>query len=629
MRIRTMPLDAVRLRAGLFDERRQHNRAYLLSLTADNLLQNHYLEAGIWNRLWHLQPSSEDPESRGVGRHWGWESPGGQLRGHFVGHWLSAAAREVAVTGDPHLRACVADIVGGLARCQQANDGEWVFSIPPRYLDLLADGRTVWAPQYTIHKTLMGLVDAARDLDDPVALEVARKAGHWFARWAARFDRDQFDDILDVETGGMLEVWADLLELTGETVFHDLLDRYYRGRLFDRLVAGIDVLTNMHANTTIPEVLGAARAFEVTGESRWADVVQAYWSWAVDRRGTFCTGGQTAGEIWTPPFEFAARRGDKNQEHCVVYNMIRLADVLFRWTGEARYLDYIERNLFNGLLAQQHPRTGMVTYFLPLEAGARKRWGTPTEDFWCCHGTLVQAHTRHSSLVFYEDGETIVVAQLIPAELRVDRAGSPVRVRMESRETAARVGPDANAGQAGARHRPDSWGLALRIESEQDVELTLRVRIPSWVAGEAQIARDGEPLDTRPANGFVELRHAGGRTEFEITLPARLWTDPVPDEPGTVAFLHGPVVLAGLTDVESRLVGDVDEPATILSPDNERQWAQWLHGYRTVGQPASIRFRPLHEVIDEPYTVYFPVAAGDASGLRPGADTTDETVAGA
>ena len=131
----------------------------------------------------------------------------------------------------------------------------------------------------------------------------------------------------------------------------------------------------MHANTTIPEVLGAARAYEVTGDDRWRGIVEAYWDWAVTRRGTFCTGGQTSGEIWTPPFAFASRRGEKTQEHCTVYNMIRLADVLFRWSGEVAYLDYIERNLYNGILAQQHPETGMVAYFLPLEGGARQGLG--------------------------------------------------------------------------------------------------------------------------------------------------------------------------------------------------------------------------------------------------------------
>ena len=84
----------------------------------------------------------------------------------------------------------------------------------------------------------------------------------------------------------------------------------------------------MHANTTIPEVQGAARAWEVTGERRWRDIVEAYWRSAVTDRGYFATGGQTNGEIWTPPFKQAAHLSEKNQEHCVVYNMMRLADYL-------------------------------------------------------------------------------------------------------------------------------------------------------------------------------------------------------------------------------------------------------------------------------------------------------------
>ena len=110
----------------------------------------------------------------------------------------------------------------------------------------------------------------------------------------------------------------------------------------------------MHANTTIPEILGAARAWEVTGDDRWRAIVDAYWRAAVTERGYFATGGQTCGEIWTPPHEQAARLGDKNQEHCTVYNMMLLADRLLRWTGDPAYADYWERNLYNGILAQQH-----------------------------------------------------------------------------------------------------------------------------------------------------------------------------------------------------------------------------------------------------------------------------------
>jgi DUF1680 family protein len=198
-----------------------------------------------------------------------------------------------------------------------------VFGISPRLFHRLAAGKAVWAPQYVAHKTLMGLVDVVRDLGDRRALKIAVNAASWFDAWSSGMDRERFTDLLDIETGGMIEVWADLLELcadepcaddvAGVELFARLLERYRHSRFFDPLVAGHDVLTNGHANTTIPEVLGAARAYEVTGDARWRAVVEAYWRSAVTDRGAFCTGGQSAGEIWTPPFEFAARRGDKNQ----------------------------------------------------------------------------------------------------------------------------------------------------------------------------------------------------------------------------------------------------------------------------------------------------------------------------
>jgi DUF1680 family protein len=440
------------------------------------------------------------------------------------------------------------------------------------------------------------------------ALQVADRAAAWFLRWTDRFGRDELDDILDVETGGMVEVWADLLEFTGDAQYRTLLDRYYRSRLFDPLLQGVDVLTNMHANTTIPEVLGAARAYEVTREERWHDIVTAYWRSAVTGRGTFCTGGQTAGEIWTPPFEFAARRGDKNQEHCTVYNMMRLADYLFRWTGDPSYLEYYESNAINGILAQQNPDTGMVAYFLPLNGGARKHWGSPTYDFWCCHGTLVQAHTRHNEAVFYGDGSNgILVARFLDAVLTTAVDGVPVEIAIELKDTTVEASPDANAAQAGSRHRPTSWGVSLRIRATQPKTFSIRLRIPEWVVGTPTIELDDQNVPVEVEDGFAVLERTWSDSTIDVTLPTSLRTVAIPDEPGTVAFLDGPVVLAGECDHEPTLVGDLAEPTALLVPDNERQWGEWLQTYRTIGQPRSIRFRPLNEIVDQPYTVYFPV----------------------
>ncbi|WP_181074982.1 beta-L-arabinofuranosidase domain-containing protein [Rathayibacter sp. AY1A1] len=474
-----------RLERGVLDARRRLNRDYLLSLTDEGLLQNFLIEAGIGDQGWHLHPSQDSREARGLDRHWGWETPGSQLRGHFLGHWLSAAAREVAVTGDPLLRVRIDSVLDGLERCQEENGGGWIWAIPRGYLDRLATGRPVWAPQYAMHKLLMGLVDLHLDLGDERALRMARAATVPLLEWVRGFDDAAFQEILEVETGGMLEVWADLLAITGDPVYTELLGRYDRRSLFEGLLEGRDVLTNMHANTTIPEVLGAARAYEVTGDERWRRIVEAYWEQAVTLRGTFCTGGQTSGEIWTPPFAFAVRRGEKTQEHCVVYNMIRLADVLLRWTGDLAYADYIERNLWNGLLAQQNPRTGMVAYFLPLEGGARKDWGSPTEDFWCCHGTLVQAHTRHSGLVFYRGGDAeLTIAQHVDASLRLPSAAGDAAVRVEVLDTAGYVGPDANAGAAGDVHRPTASRIRVEIVSEEGVALHVRLRVPEWTVGD-------------------------------------------------------------------------------------------------------------------------------------------------
>lgn len=616
MPLSPLPLGSVRLLPGLFDSRRALNAGYVADLEPRALVQNVLLEAGIGDQEWHLSFAGDNPDPKAAERHWGWETPGSLLRGHFLGHWLSAAARETAVTGDALLRAKLDEVLATLDRCQREHGGEWIWAIPPHFLERLGRGLPTWAPQYAMHKTLMGLMDVYRDLGEERALRMAHAASGWVDRWSADFDVTDFQEILETETGGMLEVWADLLEATGDPRYERLLERYWHRSLFDELRKGNDVLTNMHANTTIPEILGAARAYEVTGESAWREVVMQYWRVAVTERGTFCTGGQTSGEVWTPPNAFAARRGEKTQEHCSVYNMIRLADLLFRWTADVEYLDYIERNLYNGILAQQHPSTGMPAYFLPLEGGARKNWGTQTNDFWCCHGTLVQAHTRHSSLIHYTDDAdgSIVIAQLIPSALQTDAYGAPLSVSLEEVGVPERVGPDANRGARASDHRPREHRVRITVTTPDGAGRRVRVRVPAWSTGTPEVMSAVHVVAS--GDGFLTFDHRGGVTSVEVAFTKVLQAIPIPDEPTTVAFADGPVVLAGLVDHEARLDGNPAHPERLLTPDNERQWSQWLPGYRTVGQARSIRFRPLYEIADEQFSVYFPVGTADTTAAH-------------
>ena len=252
----------ISLNEGELIRRRNDNREYLMSLTTRNLMYNYELEAALTH-------DACIPE----GIHGGWESPTCQLRGHFLGHWLSAAAMLIADTNDKELKAKADTIIERLAACQEANGGRWGASIPEKYLYRIADGKGIWAPHYTLHKTFMGLVDMYRFTGNETALTIADNFADWFLDWSEHFNREQLDNILDFETGGMLEIWVQLYDITGKDKYKTLMDRYYRGRLFDSLLNGEDPLTNMHANTTIPEVLGAACAYEVTGDSKYKDIV--------------------------------------------------------------------------------------------------------------------------------------------------------------------------------------------------------------------------------------------------------------------------------------------------------------------------------------------------------------------
>lgn len=587
----------VKLLPGLFKKRFDVNRSYMISLETQNLLQNHYMEAGLWA-----------PWGKPENAHWGWESPTCQIRGEFLGHWLSAAAHVYATTGDQEIKGKADYIVSEVARCQEENGGEWAGPIPEKYLDWLARGKTVHAPQCTVHRNMMGLYDMYAWAGNTQALEILVKWSRWFSRWTSQFTRDQFDDILDVETGGMLEVWADLYGATGEKEHFELIKRYDRRRLFDPLIAGKDVLTNMHANTTIPEVLGAARAWEVTGEARWRSIVEAYWSSAVVDRGSYCTGGQTNGELWTAPQQLAIRLGERTQEHCTVYHMMRLADYLLRWTGDASYDDYWERNLYNGSLAQQHPETGMVTYFLPLRSGSAKKWGTPTDDFWCCQGTLLQAHTVYANHIFYEERDNLVLSQYIPCQLDWNRNGTSVRLTL------------TEDPHLEAYRRPCSRSYELKITCAQPQEFALKFRLPWWMNSGPEVIVNGErqAISGNPSN-YVSIRRVWQDDTIQISLPQGLSVSRLPDRPDTVAFMEGPVVLAAVlgngtgktraveTLNEKTLYGKTDEPTTVLVPDNERDSSRWRTGYRTQGQEQNMRFIPLYEIQDESYAVYFPI----------------------
>ena len=97
----------------------------------------------------------------------------------------------------------------------------------------------------------------------------------------------------------------------------------------------------------------------------------------------------------------------------------------------------------------------------------------------------------------------------------------------------------------------------------------------------------------------------GKKVTFTLELPMRVWCERLTGDPSRVAFLYGPIVLAGLTDAERTLHLDPERPEAALRRANEREWGSWTTEFLTTTEPEAISFVPLYQVGYERYCVYF------------------------
>ena len=589
---------SVKILPGVFRERMDVNRQYLLELDANCLLQNFYLEAGII--LPGLQVV-DNPETANL--HWGWEAPTCQLRGHFLGHWISAAAKLIAADGEPELRVKLDKIVSELARCQELNGGEWVGSIPEKYFTRLIKNQYIWSPQYVMHKTIVGLSDAYIYAGNTQALDILSHLSDWYITWTEKAAETNPHAVYAGEEAGMLEVWAQLYQLTKDEKYLTLAKRYADAGLFRKLKEGKDSLTNCHANASIPFTHGAAKMYEITGDSDWLEVIKLFWKVAVTDRGMFSTTGMNAGEFWVPPHMQGHFLGSSDQEFCTVYNMVRTASYLLKYTGEAQYADYIERALYNGFLAQQNAQTGMPAYFLPLGAGSRKKWGTKTRDFWCCHGTMVQAQTLYPELVWFTDGDKITAAQYIPSEFTAEMNGANVTV---SQTTGMKYYNDQAFFDEKDDGQMSRWLLKFSVKCDKPVRFTLSLRVPEWAKG-VELEVNGKNTAAPVKDGWLDITADWQNDSVQVFFPSELRAETLPDMPELMSVVDGPIVLAGITGSDCGITG-ADKLNEQFMPQMEHTYGTFpwrQNSWRTRNQPQSVMFRPLYEVTDEEYTVYF------------------------
>ena len=594
---RGFALTDVRLLDGPFREAMLRDQQFLLSLDVDRLLHTFRLNAGL--------PSSATPLG-------GWEAPDVELRGHSVGHFLTASALMYASTGDARFKARADAMVAELAKVQEAlasraNAG-YLSAFPEEFFDRLEKRQRVWAPYYTLHKIMAGLLDVHELCGNPQALDVLIKMAGWVKLRMDRLSEEQRQAALETEFGGMNEVLANLFAVTGNPE-HLRLARYFDHRaVFDPLARGEDKLDGLHANTQIPKAIGAAREYELSGETRYRDIASFFWERVAQHR-SYVTGGHSDNESFFPVERFSQHLGAASAETCNTYNMLKLTRHLFAWAPSAELMDFYERALLNHVLASQDPATGMMIYYCPLKPGAFKTYSKPDASFWCCVGTGMENHAKYADTIYFHGEDSLYVNLFVPSELTWREKG--LVVRQETRF-------------------PEEDTTRLTLQPDPPRRLAVKIRYPAWAQSGITVTVNGrnEQVSATPGSYLTVERQWKKGDVIQVRLPMGLHQEAMPDDAKTVALLYGPLVLAGDLGREGlsesvrygpsappmRRVTPIEVPALVVAdPQTLLAGVKPIPGtavaFRTegIGRPRDLALVPFYKASDQRYTVYWSV----------------------
>ncbi len=503
----------VRLLPSTFADVQEANRQFLLRLPVDRLVHVFRVNAKL------------DSAAKPLG---GWEKPDCELRGHFVGHFLSACALMYASTGDDALKAKGDAIVTQLAECQaRLGSTGYLSAFPTELFDRLNKREKVWAPFYTIHKIMAGMLDMHQYCDNEQALIVLKGMASWVDGWTSAMSEEHLQMVLDTEYGGMNDVLYSLAALTGEEKYAVIGDRFTKKRFFNPLALRRDDLRGLHTNTHIPQVIGAARRYEISGDQRFHDVADYFWTEVVETR-TYVTGGTSNNEGWlVEPNRLAQElsRGTDTDECCCAYNMLKLSRMLYTWTADPRYFDYYERTLFNHRLGTINLQDGTTQYYLGVVPGSWRTFGTEFDSFWCCNGTGVEEYAKLNDSIYFHQADSIYVNLFIPSVVKWGTKG------VELRQT---------------NRFPEEASTEITITAAQPTLFALNIRVPAWVDGFPVISINGVASEVSGSpRSYVTLRRTwktGDRVQ--IGVPMNLYTESMPDDHSLQAILYGPLVLA-------------------------------------------------------------------------------------
>lgn len=626
-RLRPFPLDRVRIGDDSVFARAREQMLHLARVyPVDRLLAVFRANAGLDTHDALAPGNWEDfghPREQAWGEH---DYPGREnaqtanlLRGHYAGHFLSMLALAAAGEDEDALRAKVDEFVSGLGEVQRALAatgryshpgflaayGEWQFS---RLEDYAPYGE-IWAPYYTTHKIMAGLLDAYELTGSIEARDIAISMGHWVAHRLTRLEHERIQRMWSLyiagEYGGMNETMARLSVVADEPLFLDV------ARLFDQddlLAAGAerrDVLTDMHANQHLPQLLGYLHEYDLTGERRYLDAVLGLWDRIVPGR-TFAHGGTGESELWGPPDTVAGDIGHRNAETCATYNLLKIARQLFALTRDPRFMAYYERGVLNHILASRRDvdsdTSPEVAYMFPVNPGAVAEFdniGT------CCGGTGLENHVKYQDTVFFTSADADADAELwvnLFVSSTLDWREQHATVRMQTTQPLGGV-------------------TELRIDGHDGfvdgTPLALRIRVPEWAVG-APVLRVGDEVVSAPVeDGYLVVRRSwDSGTVLRIELQAALRAVATPDDEVLQSIEFGPSVLVARSDATTTLDLPLAQRRRLdgsLAADGALSAEHVEAALRTNGavHVAGVRFEPVWTGSDDRYHMYVRASGAD------------------
>jgi uncharacterized protein len=572
---------SVTLTPSWIKRREDLNMEYLKSLEPDRLLHNFRINAGL--------PSNATPLN-------GWESPNIGLRGHFVGHYLSAVSCVVEKYKDPLLTKRLNYIVDELYKCQQTYGNGYLSAFPEKDFDVLETRfGDVWAPYYTYHKIMQGLLDIYTRTGNKKAYEMIAGMAAYVEKRMSKLSDETIEKLFYTananpsnEAGAMNEVLYELYKISKDPRHLALAKIFDRDWFAVPLSENQDILSGLHSNTHLVLVNGFAERYLITKEKKYHDAVVNFWNMLMKShayvngsssgpRPNVTTPTSLSAEHWGVPSQLSSTMTKETSESCVSHNTQKLTSTLFTWTADPIYADAFMNTFYNSILALQSGYSGKCVYHLPLGSPRTKAF-LKEDDFRCCNGTTIEAFSLLNSGIYYHNDSTLWVNLYVPSKVN----WAEKNVELE---------------QTG--NFPMDTCIEFTLSSKKKSSFALKLLIPSWAKrAEIYINNEKQNIGILPDSYISLNREWKNNDKIKLVYHYDFYIKTMPDDKNVLAIFYGPSLLAFEDTSELILKGDPDNILNNLSKD------KGSNIFYLNNNGKKYLLRPLYDVDEQSYGVY-------------------------